>query len=123
MFRKSLVHYAIFVAALVCSAIPGRQATADDVKAQLDALRKSMEKYQDYTVAVRDLYLSTVGCVHYSHHHQHRDTTHALLRARGDPPCGRAAEKRDDLAPFQLFKLHSAACDLGPMCRISNWRG
>jgi len=35
-------------------------------KAQLDALRKSLEKYQDYKVAVRDLYLSTVGCVHYS---------------------------------------------------------
>src|SRR5262249_26482440 len=27
---------------------------------------KAMEKYQDYTVAVRDLYLSTVGCVHYA---------------------------------------------------------
>jgi len=25
-----------------------------------------MEKYQDYKVAVRDLYLSTVGCVHYA---------------------------------------------------------
>ncbi len=25
-----------------------------------------MEKYKDYKVAVRDLYLSTVGCVHYS---------------------------------------------------------
>jgi hypothetical protein len=35
-------------------------------KAQIDALRKSLEKYQDYKVAVRDLYLSTVGCVHYS---------------------------------------------------------
>jgi hypothetical protein len=35
-------------------------------KAQIDALRKAMEKYKDYKVAVRDLYLSTVGCVHYS---------------------------------------------------------
>jgi len=35
-------------------------------KAQIEALRKSLEKYQDYKVAVRDLYLSTVGCVHYS---------------------------------------------------------
>jgi hypothetical protein len=34
-------------------------------KAQLEALRLSMEKYKDYRVAVRDLYLSTVGCVHY----------------------------------------------------------
>src|SRR5262245_24910536 len=35
-------------------------------KTQIDALRKAMEKYKDYKVAVRDLYLSTVGCVHYS---------------------------------------------------------
>jgi len=35
-------------------------------KAEIDALRKAMEKYQDYKVAVRDLYLSTVGCVHYA---------------------------------------------------------
>lgn len=40
--------------------------TAEPYKTQLDALRKAMEKYQDYKVAVRDLYLSTVGCVHYS---------------------------------------------------------
>ena len=67
MFRRSLGHYAgIFVTVLACSAITGREAAADDVKAQLDALRNSLEKYQDYTVAVRDLYLSTVGCVHYS---------------------------------------------------------
>ncbi len=41
-------------------------AAQEPYKAQIDALRKSMEKYQDYKVAVRDLYLSTVGCVHYS---------------------------------------------------------
>ena len=41
-------------------------AAAEPDKAQIDALRKSLEKYQDYKVAVRDLYLSTVGCVHYS---------------------------------------------------------
>jgi len=35
-------------------------------KAEIDALRKAMTKYQDYKVAVRDLYMSTVGCVHYS---------------------------------------------------------
>ncbi|MGX7872655.1 hypothetical protein ACVDG5_007230 [Mesorhizobium sp. ORM6] len=29
-------------------------------------LEKSLAKYQDYTAAVRDLYLSTVGCVYYS---------------------------------------------------------
>ncbi len=38
--------------------------TAEDAnKDQLAALKKSMEKYQDYKVAVRDLYLSTVGCI------------------------------------------------------------
>jgi len=41
-------------------------ANADDVdKAQLDAMRQALAKYQDPYVAVRDLYLSTVGCVHY----------------------------------------------------------
>ena len=41
-------------------------AAEEPYKAQIDALRKAMEKYKDYKVAVRDLYLSTVGCVHYS---------------------------------------------------------
>ncbi len=35
-------------------------------QAELDALRQSLSKYQNYQAAVRDLYLSTVGCVHYS---------------------------------------------------------
>jgi hypothetical protein len=41
-------------------------AAQEPYKAQIDALRKSLEKYKDYKVAVRDLYLSTVGCVHYA---------------------------------------------------------
>jgi len=41
-------------------------AAEEPYKAQLDALRKSLEKYRDYKAAVRDRYLSTVGCVHYS---------------------------------------------------------
>jgi hypothetical protein len=41
-------------------------AAQESYSAQIEALRKSLEKYQDYKVAVRDLYLSTVGCVHYS---------------------------------------------------------
>ena len=41
-------------------------ASAEDVpQAQLDAMRKALAKYEDPYVAVRDLYLSTVGCVHY----------------------------------------------------------
>jgi hypothetical protein len=35
-------------------------------KAELDKLRQALEKYQDPYAAVHDLYLSTVGCVHYS---------------------------------------------------------
>ena len=41
-------------------------AAQEPYKTQIDALRKSLEKYKDYKVAVRDLYLSTVGCVHYA---------------------------------------------------------
>ena len=48
------------------SATLARAAPEEPYKAQIDALRKAMEKYKDYKVAVRDLYLSTVGCVHYS---------------------------------------------------------
>jgi hypothetical protein len=41
-------------------------AKADDVdKAQIEAMRQALSKYQDPYVAVRDLYLSTVGCVYY----------------------------------------------------------
>ena len=55
------------VLGLAVIGVVGTAVAADEPhKAQLDALRKSLEKYQDYKVAVRDLYLSTVGCVHYS---------------------------------------------------------
>jgi hypothetical protein len=41
-------------------------ANADDApKADIEAMRKALAKYEDPYVAVRDLYLSTVGCVHY----------------------------------------------------------
>src|SRR5262245_17536890 len=56
---------AVLGLALIAAAL--RSAAAQEpYTAQLEALRKSLEKYQDYKVAVRDLYLSTVGCVHYS---------------------------------------------------------
>lgn len=52
---------------LACASQTSTAWAADKpTEAQIDALRKSFEKYQDYKVAVRDLYLSTVGCVHYS---------------------------------------------------------
>ena len=60
---------AVFASALGIAfpgATLGSVAGEEADKAQVDALRKSLEKYQDYKVAVRDLYLSTVGCVHYS---------------------------------------------------------
>jgi hypothetical protein len=52
---------------LVClGATLGPARAQEPDKVQIDALRKAMEKYKDYKVAVRDLYLSTVGCVHFS---------------------------------------------------------
>ena len=58
-----------YVAALVLAGIGTevKPATAQEAyKAQIDEVRKSMEKYKDWKVAIRDLYLSTTGCVHYS---------------------------------------------------------
>jgi hypothetical protein len=53
--------------ALISTGLGIGTANADDAqKAQLDALRQALAKYEDPYVAVRDLYLSTVGCVHYS---------------------------------------------------------
>jgi hypothetical protein len=41
-------------------------ASAEDVpQAEIDAIRQALAKYEDPYVAVRDLYLSTVACVHY----------------------------------------------------------
>ena len=41
-------------------------ALAEDVaQDQIDAMRAALSKYEDPFVAIRDLYLSTVGCVHY----------------------------------------------------------
>ncbi|TIT59750.1 MAG: hypothetical protein E5W60_19925, partial [Mesorhizobium sp.] len=42
-------------------------AQAEDAsKADIEALKKSLAKYEDYTAAIRDLYLSTVGCVYFT---------------------------------------------------------
>ena len=64
MTRNAFVHLVagltFVLGGLGCAA---GQAMADDVDAQIEALRASLEKYQDYQVAVRDLYLSTVACV------------------------------------------------------------
>jgi len=57
----------IALIALAAVSTPKAPASAEEpFKAQLDALRQSLLKYQDYKTAVRELYLSTVGCVHYN---------------------------------------------------------
>jgi hypothetical protein len=57
---------ALALFACACAGLVAGPALADDAnKAEIDALKKSLEKYQDYKFAVRDLYLSTVGCIHY----------------------------------------------------------
>jgi hypothetical protein len=66
-FAKSARIAFVAVVGLACIGMVVRPAVAQEpYKAEIDALRKAMEKYQDYKVAVRDLYLSTVGCVHYA---------------------------------------------------------
>src|SRR5262249_26961039 len=45
---------------------------------------------------------------------------HNVSRQR---PRRRAAEQRDERAPFQLIEEHSVPCQPGPDCRLSNWRG
>ena len=66
-FAKSARVAFVAVVGLACIDMVVRPAVAQEpYKAEIDALRKAMEKYQDYKVAVRDLYLSTVGCVHYA---------------------------------------------------------
>ncbi|RJT35271.1 hypothetical protein D3227_21860 [Mesorhizobium waimense] len=49
----------------VCLGAAAAQA-AEPNKAEIDALKQSLAKYEDYKAAIRDLYLSTVGCVSYS---------------------------------------------------------
>lgn len=53
-------------AAVFALGVSAGTAGADDVpQAEIDAMRKALAKYEDPYVAIRDLYLSTVGCVHY----------------------------------------------------------
>lgn len=54
------------LAAVFALGVGAGTAVAEDVpQAQIDAMRAALAKYEDPYVAVRDLYLSTVGCVHY----------------------------------------------------------
>lgn len=65
-FAMSVCRALVVLLGLVCIAGAGPAPTAESDNAKIAALRKSMEKYKDWKVAVHDLYLSTQGCVHYS---------------------------------------------------------
>ena len=96
-----------FIATLSLTCLHGAFVSAhaqEPYKAQIDALRKAMEKYKDYKVAVRDLYLSTVGCVHYSGEkiprlHGIRQGRHgrALRQSHDQGPARSDEAKRADL--------------------------
>ncbi|HSM40790.1 MAG TPA: hypothetical protein VK862_08555 [Afifellaceae bacterium] len=54
------------VIAIALFGLNAGHAVANDAQpAEIDTIRKALSKYEDPYVAVRDLYLSTVGCVHY----------------------------------------------------------
>ncbi len=63
MARSHASMLALMLAAAALGAAPA--GAAEPSPAEIAAVRKALEKYQDPYVAVRDLYLSTVGCVHY----------------------------------------------------------
>jgi len=54
-----------FAAAFAIGLSAGAAFAEDVPQAQIEAMRAALAKYEDPYVAVRDLYLSTVGCVHY----------------------------------------------------------
>ena len=58
---------AVAVTALIAMGASVATTNADEApKAEIDAMRKALSKYEDPYVAVRDLYLSTLGCVHFN---------------------------------------------------------
>jgi hypothetical protein len=57
-----------FCAAVVLALIVGKPHlanAAEDYGAQIEAVKKAVEKYKDVYAAVHDGYWSTIGCVHY----------------------------------------------------------
>ena len=60
--RGSGLAAAVALAVCTCAATSFAEDVPQD---QIDAMRAALSKYEDPYVAVRDLYLSTVGCVHY----------------------------------------------------------
>lgn len=63
---KTMRHACHAVIALAMCLAMGPAQAEEPSKADLDAMRQVLQKYQDPYVAVRDAYLSTMGCVHYS---------------------------------------------------------
>jgi hypothetical protein len=64
MLKSVLADYGVALAVLIGS-VPATVETARADEAQIEAMRQALSKYKDPYVAVRDLYLSTVGCVQY----------------------------------------------------------
>ena len=66
--KNTFFHHGVIVAlaGFLSLGIPSSLASAaEPSKEELDAVRQALKKYEDPYVAVRDLYLSTLGCVHY----------------------------------------------------------
>ena len=63
--KAVLLARAIVVALASLAALPAPVGAEEPNAAEIDAMREALAKYKDPYVAVRDLYLSTVGCVHY----------------------------------------------------------
>ena len=63
--KAVLLARALVVALASLAAVPAPVVAEEPSAAELDAIREALAKYKDPYVAVRDLYLSTVGCVHY----------------------------------------------------------
>lgn len=60
-----LIARATIVALTGLAVLPAPALAEEPSKADIEAMRAALAKYKDPYVAVRDLYLSTVGCVHY----------------------------------------------------------
>ena len=63
--KAGFITRAIVVALASLAALPAPVSAEEPSAAELDAIREALAKNKDPYVAVRDLYLSTVGCVHY----------------------------------------------------------
>ena len=63
--KAGLIARAIVFALASLAAAPAPVSAQEPSAAEIEAMREALAKYKDPYVAVRDLYLSTVGCVHY----------------------------------------------------------